>query len=125
MLDAAAPNRRLRVLLNDCTLVKAENDVVVLAVSEALLGSARANEKELLGLLAGAWDRAVRLELRRAGDAPAAEPRPAPNSPSPATEPPATPSPPQPPVAEHPLVKQAIELFGARVVGVQPRKKPV
>jgi hypothetical protein len=26
-------------------------------------------------------------------------------------------------ISEHPLVKRAIELFGARLVGVQPRKK--
>ncbi|MFA6044495.1 MAG: hypothetical protein WC718_05885 [Phycisphaerales bacterium] len=113
VLAAAGPNRRLRILLNDISLVSVENDVVVLAVSEALHGAARANEKELCGLLATAWERAVKLELRQEGGEAAA----------------ATPAATQAAinanlqaVQEHPLVKQAMELFGAKVVSVQARK---
>lgn len=111
VLSAAAPNRRLRVLLNDCSLVKAEDDVVVLSVSAALLSAVRAKEKDLCDLLAVAWDRAVKLELRPdgAGAAPTVE-QPAATTES-ATE-----------IAEHPVVKRAIELFGAKVIRVQPRK---
>lgn len=112
VLAAAGPNRRLRILLNDISLVSVENDVVVLAVSEALHGAARASEKELCGLLASAWDRAVKLELRQEGGEAAA-----------------TPAASQASInanllalQEHPLVKQAMELFGAKVVSVQARK---
>lgn len=116
VLAAAGPNRRLRILLNDITLVSVENDVVVLAVSEALHGAARANEKELCGLLASAWDRAVKLELRQeGGTAPAATPA--------ATQ--AAINANLQAVQEHPLVKQAMELFGAKVVSVQARKNAV
>jgi len=109
VLTAAAPNRRLRVLLNDCSLVRAEDDVVVLGVSQALLSAVRANEKELCDLLAQAWDRAVKLAARPLEPtAPAAPPEPSPQA---AAE-----------VAEHPVVKKAMELFGAKIVRVQPRK---
>lgn len=111
MLAAAAPNRRLRVIVNDCRLVEAKDDVVVLSVSEALYASAQSNERELCDLLAKAWDRAVKLELRSAAPAvPAAGPAPDPEAARAA-------------VADHPLVKHTMELFGARLVGVQPRRK--
>lgn len=111
VLSAAAPNRRLRVLLNDCSLVKAEDDVVVLSVSAALLSAVRAKEKDLCDLLAIAWDRAVKLELRPDG----AEA-------SPPVEQPVAPTESAAAIAEHPVVKRAIELFGAKVIRVQPRK---
>lgn len=113
MLSAAAPNRRLRVIINDCHLVEVRNDLVVLSVSEALLGTARSNEREICDLLATAWDRAVKLELRA-------------DKPAPQDAPPAPPidqEAARAAIAEHPLVKRTIELFGARLVGVQPRKK--
>ncbi len=113
VLSAAAPNRRLRVLLNDCSLVKAEDDVVVLSVSAALLSAVRANEKDLCGLLAVAWDRAVKLELR--SDTPDAAPE---------AEQPIVPNETAAAIAEHPVVKRAIELFNAKVIRVQPRKDP-
>lgn len=137
VLQAAAPNRRLRVLLNDCALVKAEDDLVVVSVSQALMSSAQASEKDLCRLLALAWDRAVRLELRVAGaeEKPSqesvgdagtnagekgeetvasrigAKPTPVPAALSDAAT-----------VGNHPLVRQAMELFNAKLIGVQPRK---
>lgn len=61
--------------------------------------------------------------------APSAPPAPAPVQPAPAEAPVAA-SPNEPAaaaspgdIAEHPLVKQTIELLGARVVSVQPRVK--
>lgn len=113
VLAAAGPNRRLRILLNDISLVSVENDVVVLAVSEALHGAARANEKELCGLLASAWERAVKLELRQEGGGAAAATAGATQAAINAN---------LQAVQEHPLVKQAMELFGAKVVSVQARK---
>lgn len=110
VVDAAQANLRLRVLINDCRLVEVKDDAVVLAVGDTLMAAAMANEKELCDLLARAWDRAVRIEFRGNG---------APDSPPPAHDPAAA----RAAVGEHPLVKQAIELFGARLVGVQPRRK--
>jgi len=105
-LEAASSNRRLRVLLNECRLVRVENDVVVLAVNDALRSAAQASEKELAGLLATAWDRAVRLEFQQVESAPAV----------------ATPQTPRESISEHPLVKQATAIFGAKLLGVQPRR---
>ncbi len=110
VLSAASGNRRMRILLNDCSLVNVADDQVVIAVSDALLSAAQSNEKELGDLLARAWDRAVKVELRGASQvAPAgaaSEPAPEPTT----------------PITEHPLVKQAMELFSAKLVGVQARK---
>lgn len=114
VLAAANPNRRLRILLKDITLVGVENDVVVLAVSEALAGAARANEKELCGLLASAWDKAVKLELRQHGQPASATLAPAETQQAINANLQA--------IQEHPLVKQAIELFGAKLTSVQARK---
>ncbi|CAG1006133.1 hypothetical protein PHYC_03290 [Phycisphaerales bacterium] len=111
VVATAAMSQRMRVLVNGCSLVKAEEDLVVLCVSEALLSAARASEKELCSLLAGAWDRAVRVELRPAS---AVEPS------GPTPQPP--PAEPAGPIAEHPLVKRAMEQFNAKLVGIQPRK---
>lgn len=123
MLSAAAPNRRLRVLLNDCTLARVEDDLVVLSVTDALLTAAQANEKELCALLARAWDRAVRVELRSANP-----PNTTPGASQPAgAAPDGSPAPPEPAeplpdVTTLPLVRRTMELFNARLVGVQPRK---
>ncbi len=125
MLSAAAPNRRLRVLLNDCTLARVEDDLVVLSVTDALLTAAQANEKELCALLARAWDRAVRVELRSAATPNAAPGAPQPGVASPATDgssTPPEPAQPLPDVTTLPLVRRTMELFNARLVGVQPRK---
>lgn len=82
-------------------------------MSEALLGTAKSNEREICDLLATAWDRAVKLELR--ADKPASQDAP----PAPPVDQEAA----RAAISEHPLVKRTIELFGARLVGVQPRKK--
>lgn len=126
VLSAAAPNRRLRVLLNDCTLARVEDDLVVLSVTDALLTAAQANEKELCALLARAWDRAVRVELRSATTPNAAPGAPQPGAGSPAAPDGSSASPepaePLPDVTTLPLVRRTMELFNARLVGVQPRK---
>lgn len=119
VVASAAMSQRMRVLVNGCSLVKAEDDLVVLSVSEALLSAARASEKELCTLLASAWDRAVRVELRPAG----ATADPPPSGATGAVEPAAAATPaPAGPILEHPLVKRAMELFNAKLVGVQARK---
>lgn len=113
VLSAAAPNRRLRVIINDCRLVEVKDDLVVLSVSEALLGTARSNEREICDLLATAWDRAVTLELR------SEKPEPDAALVAPGLDQEAA----RAAISEHPLVKRTIELFGAKLVGVQRRKK--
>lgn len=90
-----------------------KDNLVVLSVSEALLGTAKSNEREICDLLATAWDRAVKLELR------ADKPNPQDAPPAPPVDQEAA----RAAISEHPLVKRTIELFGARLVGVQPRKK--
>lgn len=94
------------MLLNECRLVKVENDVVVLAVNDALRSAAQASEKELAGLLATAWDRAIRLEFQQTEPGPEAAAAPVPKE----------------SIADHPLVKQATAIFGAKLLGVQPRR---
>lgn len=113
---AAASNRRLRVLLDDVSLHTIADDLVVLTVSEALFGAAQSSEKDLGAVIAKAWDRAVRLELRRN------TPLFAPTDPASTSATNTTPA--EPPVQDHPLVQQAMKTFNAKLVGVQPRKNP-
>lgn len=103
MLDSAQDNRRLRVVMADLTPLAWDAGVLTLRVVPTARLAAESLRAELTSL---AQARAGRtLELRF--DVPVA---------------PSEPAGPAFVAAEHPLVKHAMELFGAKVVAVQPRK---
>ncbi|HWQ27822.1 MAG TPA: hypothetical protein VNN12_02235 [Dehalococcoidia bacterium] len=102
-LAAAAGNRRLRVLLNDCQPVSISRERVVILATPAVAGAVRAGEKDLRTMLAAAWGTSVEVEIRQ-------------------STPPPQPEAQSQPTTAHPLVRKAIDLFGATLVRVQPRK---
>jgi hypothetical protein len=102
-LAAAAGNRRLRVLLSDCRPVSITSERVVLEAPPEVAGAVRAGEKELRAMLCTALGTSIDLEILQ-------------------TTPPAQPHAPSQPATAHPLVKKAIDLFGATLVRIQPRK---
>lgn len=109
ILEAAGSYRRLRVVLGDSSLVRLDAERVVIRVPESLRAVARASERELLAVVASALGRSVAVEI----EAPeAAQPE--------AGEAEAVKAP-RTPVDQEPLVRQAMELFGARLVSVTVR----
>ena len=112
MLELCTGNRRLRVVLDAARLIEAKPDpcAVTIEVAGQMMQAARSYAKDIEGLAATIAGESVSLVLR----APETESRPA-------SEAPATP---RTPVQEHPLVKQAMELFKARLLSVQHRQPP-
>ncbi len=86
-------------------LVEVTDQHVLMEVSRSVFNVATASVKEIEALVAGVAGKALPVKLR---------PDAAPPAPDAAPEPKQS-------AAEHPLVKQAQELFGARLVSVQPR----
>lgn len=109
ILEAAGSYRRLRVVLGDSSLVRLDAERVVIRVPESLRAVVRASERELLAVVASALGRSVAVEI----EAPeAAQPE--------AGEAEAVKAP-RTPADQEPLVRQAMELFGARLVSVTGR----
>lgn len=105
-LAAASGNRRLRVLMDDLALESLNEGVAVIRAPEAIKGLAYAAAGDLAGVLTQIRRAPTRVEIvLQAREAVPEAPAPARIS-----------------GAEHPLVKKAITLLGARVVSVQPRK---
>lgn len=104
-------NRRLRILLADMQLESlartAEGMSARVRIPAALIGAARACEVDLRQALARVLNAPVVLTID--ADVPAVE----------IIEQPATP---RTPITEHPLIKAATQLLGARVITVQPRR---
>lgn len=109
MLNAAGANRRVSLLLTAAKLVRLDADAAVLSLSPQDRTLARSMERDLLAVLAAGLGRPVRVEFD-------AEPEPEKAAPS-------EPEQPRTPIDQHPMVKQAIELFGGRIISVQPRPK--
>lgn len=101
-----AGNKRLRIVLDEMSLVSLEGSVALLAVSDAMRPNAAGMLREITGLLRGQAGVELDARLTEPPSVPAAT---------------AQPEAPRAPVTEHPLVKQAMELFGAKVIRVQPR----
>lgn len=112
MLELCTGNRRLRVVLDSARLIEAKPDpcAVTIEVSGQMIQAARSYARDIEGLAATIAGESVSLVLR----SPEPESRPA-------TDAPAAP---RTPVQEHPLVKQAMELFKARLLSVQQRQPP-
>lgn len=107
--QACGGNRRLEVLLEDMQLRTVENGKAVVVVDPKMLSAARSTSSDLAAALGQAFGRTLTLELLPAEVEAAA---------------PTEPEKPRTNMHEHPLVKQAIELFAARVINVGPRQKP-
>jgi hypothetical protein len=135
VIGACATQHRMRMLVGNMKLLKVDNDLALLQVADELRPTAAGAQQELSNLLSTAWGQPVRVEIESLpASAPASaatkEAHPASRmtdrAPSPAAAAPqssATNAPALPPIADHPLVKQAIDLFGAKVIGVQARRK--
>jgi hypothetical protein len=129
VIGACATQHRMRMLVGNMKLLKVDNDLALLQVAEELRPTAASAQQELSALLSTAWGQTVRVEIESLSPAP---PRAVPSGESPAAQSAPTPASqpagsdirlPTSDIASHPLIKQAIDLFGARVIGVQPRRK--
>lgn len=110
----ASETRRLRVVIESVALVSMAGEVLTLAVSEAMLPVARGGLKEIEAIAARVSGAAVRVVLDSGGGVksaggPARDGSVGASSGGGAAV----------DMRQHPLVKQAEELFGARVVKVQ------
>lgn len=105
------PNRRLRVLLSDMRLESlaraSEGMSARVRIPTALIGAARACESDLRQAFARVLNAPVTLTIE--ADAPVIEVAPEPTTP-------------RTPITEHPLIKAATLLLGAKVITVQPRR---
>jgi hypothetical protein len=111
-LEAGAGARRLRLLMEECVPLTLAGGVVRLRTNPGMLSAVRAQGKEIEAILARVRGAATTLEFEDAA---------APSAPGASVE--ATPAQDAgAAAADHPLVKRTIELFNAKLVGVQPRK---
>ena len=97
----------MKLVIAGCTLAGVEGDCLVIEAPPDLAVVARSCEEEIAQVATRAVQRPVRCRVI-SQDAPAAGD-------------PAAPATPAQPIHEHPLVKQALELFGGRITTVQPR----
>ncbi|MCC6676069.1 MAG: hypothetical protein IT436_02890 [Phycisphaerales bacterium] len=110
VLRAASDNRRLISIIEDFRIERLEGDAAVIVGRGPLVAMARASTEAITELFARAGGRPIRVEIR-------ADESPEEPGPDAAAAPSVN-------LAEHPLVKQAMELFGVRTpIRVLPRKK--
>lgn len=116
-LEAAGGARRLRLVMEECVPLAMEGGVIRLRANPGMLSAVRAQGKEIETILARVRGAATTLEFE---DVAAATSTTA-DAASGASE---TGAPPNAIAiaADHPLVKRTIELFNAKLVGVQARK---
>jgi hypothetical protein len=112
-LAAASGARRLRLVMDECVpiaLVGARGvgdaGVVRVRANPGMPSAVRAQGKEIEAILTRVRGEATRLEVEGAVADAGAESAATPGASA----------------AEHPLVKMTMELFGAKLIGVQPRK---
>jgi hypothetical protein len=141
VIGACATQHRMRMLVGNMKLLKVDNDLALLQVPEELHPTAATAQQDLSNLLSTAWGQQVRVEIESLPPSPQGGGRPgsaaaergrggetptttAAQSPTRAPEAaPLADTTPRPPITDHPLIKQAIDLFGAKVIGVQARRK--
>lgn len=109
-IAACSANRRLRLLMQESKLVAMDENSARVLVKPALLTIARSCATDMEAALSQAAGTTLHVVIESDGPAPEA------GEGQLAT--------PMPSMAEHPLVKQAIELFGGRLVSAGPRKRP-
>jgi len=108
LLEGAAPNRRLRIILAEARLESLSDSSAIILVKPTMLTSAQQLVPDLETLLSQLRAKPTRVEIK----------------PDQAEiEPPLIETTPRVNIAEHPLVKQAVELFGGRIIGSGPRQR--
>jgi len=117
--QSCSGNRRLRVLLSDMKLERIDGDTAVVSVNPQMFAAANSYATDLGLAFKAAYgvDLSIRFEsaVRLKEEGEAATP----------SSLPAEPPPVRTNAAEHPLVRQATELLGARLVSVRPRVRAV
>lgn len=107
-IAACTANRRLRLLMQESKLIEIEGHSARVRVKPALLTIAQACAADMAAVLTLAAGTAINVVIESDGPAPESES--------------VDLSTPLPSMAEHPLVKQAIQLFGGRLLSAGPRK---
>lgn len=110
LLEASIDSRRLRVLLADLTPESVSPEELVLVPHPSVTLAANTLRAELQTLVLRVTGRRLAITYKAAEPAAAA-----------AVDQPALPT--VEAMSAHPLVKQALELTGGKVIGVQPRKR--
>ncbi len=117
VVEACQKQHRMRMLVGGLKLVTKDDERAVLAVSDEMRTAAQSAERDLCTLLSVAWGQSLKVELTSAtGERLEAAPQAV-------KEAPPNPAAPLPPIQDHPLIRDAVELFGAKVISTQPRKK--
>jgi hypothetical protein len=117
--EACQKQHRMRILVGSLKLVTKDDRRAVLEVTDEMRTAAQSAERDLCTLLSVAWGQNLAIELKTAsGENVEPGPRSA-QGPTPSHAPAA----PSAPIGDHPLIKQAAELFGAKIISTQPRKK--
>lgn len=124
---AAESRRQVKMVIEEATLVEFKDGCVNLKVAPDLMTAAAGVQEDIRQLIARAWGRTVRLEFTQPaapvatapGDAGARNGTQTPEPEAPAHGPSMTVA----NATENPLIAKAVELFGAKVLGVYPRQK--
>ncbi|MDX2119107.1 MAG: hypothetical protein SFY96_13080 [Planctomycetota bacterium] len=113
----AATTRRIKILVESVQLSELSDEHAIVTAESDLAAAVQGAAPEIEDLLRRVFGKPLRLKI--AGDAAANRERI-----STLTTPITAANAKVPALAEHPLVKEAIELFNARIVGVQRRQTP-
>ncbi|MFO0857793.1 MAG: hypothetical protein U0640_10600 [Phycisphaerales bacterium] len=108
LLEVSQDNRRMRVVLGDLTPVSLHELVLTLRPAPSALLAAKSQQSEIETQLLQLVGKRVAIDLIE----PAPQETAISNAPTVES------------VSAHPLIAQAVELLGGKVIGVQPRRKP-
>lgn len=108
--------RSLKTLITKLNPLSLTPGLAILEVPADLIEIARTNQRELELLIASITGKRTTIEFREQGVTRTATKEPLPGF--------SEAAPPAAAITDHPVVKRAAELFNARVVSVQPRRRP-
>ncbi len=112
----ATARRQVRMVIEEAVLVEFKSDLAALRIAPDLMTAAQGVHEEIRELLVRTWGRSVRVEFRAESQA----------VPVAVVNGPAEPAAPSLTIAnatDNPLIARAVELLGAKVIGVYPRQK--
>lgn len=109
--------RSLKTLLIKLTPVSLTPGLAILEVPADLIEIAKTNQRDIEQLIASISGKRTTIEFREQGVTRAPTSGPLPGF--------AEAAPPAAAITDHPVVKRAAELFNARVVSVQPRRRSI
>jgi len=115
----AATTRRIKILVESVTLAELGDEHVLVTAEPDMEAAVQGAAPEIEEILRRVFGKPLRLKIAGAADENRAKIQSLTTPLSAASANLAVPS-----LAEHPLVKEAIELFNARIVGVQRRQAP-